>query len=264
MRSLSWSGAIAALVLTAAPVGALVHSSADGATSTSAATAAAIASVDDADTGAVSAAPVTTAAATDVVAADDGAAIATGSSTTAAEAGTVNDKDAAGSTEVATVQRSCGAPHDPHFEPPSGQGLSACKDANGNHDNSKTYTAKHFTNEVKCGTDEVLVPNTDVVTVSGDGGGGPSGGGGFLQVCSQNGLPIHGRITAQGAASTGGANGSITADGDNSNQPEQLTGWAQVNLSGTNVSHRCGKAYDEGGRGDASNPTGEDTAAECG
>lgn len=172
--------------------------------------------------------------------------------------------DSAGSSEAETVQRGCAEPEDPHYDPPSGQGLAECNDANGDFDPTATYEAIHYTNEVTCGTDHQIVPGTEAVgvVVSGDLQQAGTGGEGFLQACSDGDLPINGRATLEGGAGAGGADGTLTIDGDQSNTPEQLQGWAQVDLGDQSV--RCGQAYAEGGRGDASNPTDEDGQEDCG
>jgi hypothetical protein len=213
-----------------------------------------------------SAAASTAAAAAEAVAADT--VVADQSSSSSAN-DHINDADQAGSTEVDTVDRSCGAAEDPHFDPPKGEGLAECNDAEGNFDPDKTYQAKHFTNDLTCGEDDLIVPDTSVLNVNGDGDAGPGGGGGYLQVCSDKDLPAHGRITLAGEGDAGGFDGSVTADGDETNNFEgndQATGWAQVNVdtSGSAPSIRCGKAYADGGRADASNPTDEDTQDQCG
>ncbi len=172
--------------------------------------------------------------------------------------------DPAGSSEAETVQRECGAAEDAHYDPPSGQGLAECTDADGTFDPSRTYEATHYTNEVTCGTDHQLVPGTEAagVVVSGDLAQSGTGGDGFLQACSDGDLPINGRATLEGGAGASGGDGTVTIDGDQSNTPEQLQGWAQVDLGDQTV--RCGQAYAEGGRGDAHNPTDEDGQEDCG
>ncbi|MBW3665030.1 MAG: hypothetical protein KY469_18195 [Actinobacteria bacterium] len=264
------SAAITALLLASAPAGALVHSasssSASGASSTAAASAepitASVASAAVTDSAVAS----TAVAAAEAVSADT--VVADQSADSNAAADPIKDADQAGSTEVKTEARSCGAEHDTHYEPPSGQGLQECKDPEtGEHDDSRTYTAKHFTNELTCGTQNEIPPmSTPLLTISGDGTGGAGGGGGYIQVCSDDELPVHGRITLAGDVSTGGSGqGSLTADGDNTNSPDQARGWAQVNFgSGGTPSVRCGKAYADGGRADSTNPTTEDNQEQCG
>lgn len=162
--------------------------------------------------------------------------------------------DQAGSSEAQTVDRSCGAPHDDRYDPPSGDGLAECQDAEGNHDPERTYSATHWTNDVSCGDDHQLVPGTETagVRVSGDGS---ADGDGFLQACSDGDLPINGRATVD-------SGGTVSIDGDRDNEVEQLQGWARVDVADGTV--RCGKSYADGGRGDASHPTDEDTQDECG
>lgn len=167
--------------------------------------------------------------------------------------------DEAGSSEAETVQRGCGEPASHQYDPPEGAGLEECKDPQtGLHDDSRTYTATHYTNEVTCGDDHQLVPGTEAagVRVSGD----MEGNAGFLQTCSDGDLPVHGRVTFRGDGDAQDA--SLTADGDNSNEPEQLDGWATVDAGEQSVT--CGQAYSEGGRADANNPTGDDGQDQCG
>lgn len=174
--------------------------------------------------------------------------------------------DHAGSSEAVEEQRSCGAEHDTRYEPPSGEGLDECKDAEGNHDPDATYTATHWTNDVSCGTEDELPPGVHSATgvsISGNFAPDGTGGAGYLQTCSDGDLPIQGRFTLEGGGGAGGADGTFTADGDKDNNPEQLQGWAQVDPGEPSVV--CGKSYEEGGRADAHNQTeGEASQENCG
>lgn len=161
-------------------------------------------------------------------------------------------QDQAGSSEAETVMRSCGAEHDTRYDPPSGEGLAACQDANGNHDDSLEYEATHWTNDVQCGTDDELASGGHDATglaVSGNGGQEGTGGAGYLQVCSDGDLPLQGRVTLEGTGGADGVDGTITADGDKDNTPAETQGWAQADVGEPGVA--CGKAYEEGGRSDA-------------
>lgn len=174
--------------------------------------------------------------------------------------------DQAGSSETETVQRSCGAEHDDRYDPPSGAGLAECNDAEGNFDASREYSATHWTNDVSCGTEDELpsgVHSATGVSISGNAGQSGSGGAGYLQTCSDGDLPIQGRFTLEGEIGTGGGDGTFTADGDKDNTPEQLQGWAQVDLGDQTV--ECGKSYEEGGRADAHNQAeGDGSQDNCG
>lgn len=174
--------------------------------------------------------------------------------------------DQAGSSEAETVPRSCGAEADDRYDPPSGAGLAECKDAEGNHDDSREYTATHWTNDVSCGTDDELpagVHDATGVSVSGNFAPDGTNGAGYLQTCSDGDLPIQGRFTLEGGAGSDGGAGTFTADGDRDNEPEQLQGWAQVDLGEQSVV--CGKSYEEGGRADAANQTeGDGSQENCG
>lgn len=174
--------------------------------------------------------------------------------------------DQAGSSETETVQRSCGADYDTRYDPPSGEGLAECEDAEGNVDASREYTATHWTNDVSCGTEDELpagAHDATGVSISGDFAQDGTGGAGYLQTCSDGDLPIQGRFTLEGGGGAGGADGTFTADGDRDNTPEQLQGWAQVDTGGPSV--ECGKSYEEGGRADAHNQADGDGGQEhCG
>ncbi|MBW3619486.1 MAG: hypothetical protein KY461_04525 [Actinobacteria bacterium] len=173
--------------------------------------------------------------------------------------------DQAGSSEAVEEQRSCGAEADPHYDPPSGHGLDECT-TDGAHDPGKTYTATYYTNDVTCGTDDELAPGAHGATgvsVSGDFAQDGTGGAGYLQTCSDGALPIQGRFTLDGVVGAGGADGTFTADGDRDNSPDQLQGWAQVDVGDRTVT--CGPSYDEGGRADAYNQAeGEGSQEHCG
>lgn len=174
--------------------------------------------------------------------------------------------DETGSTEAVTIQRSCGAEADPHYDPPSGAGQSECLDGNGDFDPSRTYTATHFTNDVQCGSENVLVPvDAAGVYVSGNGGAGADGGDGYLSTCSDDALPINGRATARGEGDTSGDLAvSATADGDKDNPESTSQGWVTATVTPGGPEYRCGKSYADGGRADSDAPTAEDTAEECG
>ncbi len=261
------SAAIGAFLLVAAPAtafssGAASSAPASAGSATTAATAATAAVTTDSATAASSTAnSATTHAATLALQAT---ATPEASREEALAAGPVKMADSAGSSEVKTVQRSCGAPRDTHYEPPEGKGLAACKNSKGQFDPNRKYTAKHFTNNVTCGTSKALAPSQQGLTISGDGGQAGTGGGGFLQVCSDGALPVQGRITAEGAVGVGTVNGTVTADGDRDNSASQAQGWAQLVISNSGPAVRCGESYEDGGRADASNPTSEDTQDDCG
>ncbi|MDX1619657.1 MAG: hypothetical protein R3320_01610 [Nitriliruptorales bacterium] len=163
-------------------------------------------------------------------------------------------EDPAGSSEAESVTRACNAAEDGSYDPPSGRDSSDCY-VNGTFDGSRTYRATHYTNDVDCGSDHQLIPGTEAVGVYVSGN--LDGSSGFLQACSDGDLPINGRATLEGDAAAG--DGSASIDGDKDNQPEQLQGWAKVDVGDQSV--RCG---DTNGRLDANNPTDEDTQEDCG
>lgn len=167
-------------------------------------------------------------------------------------------EDDAGSHETETVERACDEPASKQYDPPSGADASECYDAEGTFLPDATYTATHWTNDVECGSDHQLVPGTEGVGVRVSGN--TDGSSGFLQACSDGDLPINGRATLAGDPAA--QQGTLSIDGDRDNQPEQLQGWASVDFGEQSVS--CGEAYGEGGRADASNPTGDDGQQHCG
>lgn len=217
-----------------------------------------------ADGGEVDALADTAAAAVDVMAVADGDRGEHGVDAAAAEAAVPADES--GSTEAATVQRACDAPADPHYVPSSGQAADECYDADGTFRPGRTYTATHHTNDVRCGSENVLVPaDAAGVYVSGNGGGGAEGGDGYVSACSDDAMPINGRATARGEVDPSGDLAvSATADGDKDNPEETTQGWITATITPAGPEYRCGKSYAEGGRANSDAPTGEDTADECG
>lgn len=217
-----------------------------------------------ADAGEVDALVERTAAAVDEVAVADSDGV--GDSTDAAAAAAAVPTDESGSTEAATVQRGCDEPADPHYVPSSGRDADECHDANGTFQPGRSYTATHHTNDVQCGSENVLVPVDAVgVYVSGNGDGGADGGDGYLSGCSDDAMPINGRATARGEVDTGGDLAvSATADGDKDNPEETTQGWVTATITPDGPEYRCGKSYAEGGRANSDAPTSEDTADECG
>lgn len=171
--------------------------------------------------------------------------------------------DRAGSSEAEEVDRACDAPEDAHYDPPSGKDLPECQ-TDGAVDPSKSYKAIHYTNDVKCGTDDQLAPTHGAtgVAVSGDTAQDGTGGNGYLQTCSDGDLPIQGRFTLEGEVGTGGGAGTFTADGDRDNSPDQLQGWAKVDLGEQTVT--CGPSYAEGGRADGHTQADEGGQEHCG
>jgi hypothetical protein len=159
--------------------------------------------------------------------------------------------DANGSTEQERVQRACNAPADNRFSAP---GPGDCQNG------ATTYTATHYTNNVKCGGANSPTPaNPSGLRLYASQGGG-------VGTCSDGALPVQGR-----AGVTGGTNGAkVTIDGDRDNAKpngsESLTGWATVEAkpAAAPPTVTCGDEYSQGGRGDSDAPQARDNQAECG
>jgi hypothetical protein len=165
--------------------------------------------------------------------------------------------DETGSTEAKLIQRSCGAPADPHFQPSSGRDAPQCYDK-GVFKSSRTYPATHYTNDVDCG-DKNLQAGVGPVGLWVAGTAGAQGG--YVSVCSDDGLPLEGRGTVRGSTS---GSGNVTVDGDRNNPEETSRGWVSATATSSGVTYRCGKPYSQGGRGTADAPTAADNAQECG
>lgn len=182
-----------------------------------------------------------------------------GTTSTSAQAAAASvPSDESGSTEARTVQRSCGAAADPHYAPSKGRDSNQCYDNNGNFQSSRKYTATHYTNNVECGGENELPNPLSVTDTHFYGTAGADGG--YVAACSDGFTPGHGRVTASGDAD---GSAQVVADGDKDNPEETTRGWASATASADGADYRCGKSYDDGGRGTADAPTGQDNAEQC-
>lgn len=187
----------------------------------------------------------------------DGADTSPETSTAAQSAVGSVPSDESGSTEARTVQRSCGAGADSHYVPSSGRDANQCYDSKGIFQPSRTYTATHFTNDVTCGSENRITGSGATDTwLAGTAGAD----GGYVQVCSDDFTPAHGRVTVRGDAD---GSVQVVADGDKDNPEETSQGWASGTVSADGPSYRCGKSYAEGGRGSSDAPTSQDTDEQC-
>jgi hypothetical protein len=118
----------------------------------------------------------------------------------------------------------------------------------------ETYTGTVWTNEVTCNDDGVPVgPAGNLYAFGSEDLAGGVG------ICNDGDtVPVQGRIVLQGSMDDG-----ITAyaDGTDGNSPEQLQGWARVDVDGGGPQVRCGS---EDGKRDATAPDPEDTSDNCG
>lgn len=171
--------------------------------------------------------------------------------------GPVLAHDPSGSREENDPEpRSCSAPADNRYDPPSGKDLEECK-TNGEFDGSKSYSARYFDNEVTCAGNDVFFlgkvyadpTNGDAVFC--DDGKGTTGA-------------VQGRVivkaTPQGAR--------VTADGDASNpkpnENKALHGWATVSAGPGGVTVVCGNEHEQGGKAASDHPDSGDNQTECG
>ena len=169
--------------------------------------------------------------------------------------------DGNGSTEQQKERRSCTAAADPHYSKPA---KNECRKKAGRYvapSKDGKYNATHYTNDVKCGSQNELSPaNPSGLHVYGSGNPTtPSGG---LGICSDGALPAQGRVGISG--SPGGF--TVTADGDKDNNTpvaSEGTGWAVVSVGTGGAGVSCGKSYDTGGHGDSDAP-GDGAQANCG
>ena len=175
--------------------------------------------------------------------------------------------DANGSTEQKQVPRSCGAPADTQYSAP---GPEDCKDAEGNFDPSAEYTATYYSNDVECGSEDALTPDTPTgVTVYGSGD--PAAQNGRVATCSEGGslpvaAPVQGRASFEGSPATGPR---LVVDGDKDNpQPNgnaTATGFVVVEAAPAAAppSVRCGDEHAQGGRADSDSVQDRDQQGEC-
>jgi hypothetical protein len=169
--------------------------------------------------------------------------------------------DGNGSTEQQKERRSCTAPADPHYSKPA---KNECRKKSGRYvapSADGKYNATHFTNDVKCGSQNELSPaNPSGLHVYGSGNQStPSGS---LGVCSDGSVPVHGRVGISGDPS----GFTVTADGDKDNNTPVTSdgaGWAVVKVGTSGASVSCGKSYDTGGHGDSDAPD-DGAQANCG
>jgi hypothetical protein len=168
--------------------------------------------------------------------------------------------DANGSTEQRKVSRSCGADmSDNHYSTPQG---NDCK-TNGAFDKSKTYTATHYTNDVRCGSGVAPANPTGVHLYASQGGVGTCSDGGDLPVDG----PVQGRAGVTGSQSSGA---KVTIDGDKDNAApnnnETLRGYAVVEAKPQPAppTVTCGDEYSQGGRADSDSRQARDNQGECG
>jgi hypothetical protein len=159
--------------------------------------------------------------------------------------------DQNGSTEQRTEKRSCTAEADPHYSEPTEED---CQDG------STTYDATYYSNDVKCGDDNALVP-TNPTGIRVYGSGDPTTQSGSLGACADGSgaapNPVQGRASVGGSPATGPR---IVVDGDKDNSPEQAQGYLLI--EGT--SYRCGHAYSDGGKADSDTPEDKDSSEDCG
>jgi len=160
--------------------------------------------------------------------------------------------DSNGSTEQQKERRSCTAPADPHYSKPA---KNECKKKAGRYvapSADGKYNATHFTNDVKCGSQNEQSPSNPT-GLHLYGAGDPAKPAGGLSICSDGSVPAHGRIGISGSPS----GFTITADGDKDNNTPVTsdgTGWVVISGGGSGASVSCGKAYDGGGHGDTDAP----------
>jgi hypothetical protein len=135
------------------------------------------------------------------------------------------------------------------------------QDCKTNPDGTQTCTTV-YDNNVKCGTGTKTPGATPAgtVTVSGLPSGGTPGSSGGLEVCTDDSSVLQGRIIASGSATD--QSGYVAVDGDKDNKGDPKSqGWARIDGSKSGVAVRCG---DANGRKDATEPTADDTQADCG
>ena len=146
----------------------------------------------------------------------------------------------------------CGGPYPKNQEPP---GAGECTG------DATTYKGYVYTNNVKCSSGAAA--NAEGVRVYHNPQGTTGGG---VGICNDGSgavgsKVIQGRAVASGSATDGG---TVYIDGDKDNsQHAALQGWARADgkFAPQAPTVRCG---DDGGRKDATAPTGDDQQGDCG
>jgi hypothetical protein len=137
---------------------------------------------------------------------------------------------------------------------PANQSEPGPDDCPGEEEN-ETYTGTVWTNEVTCNDDGVEVGPAGNLYYVGDPGDMEGGVG----ICNDGDtVPLQGRIVLQGSMDDGL---TAYADGTDNNTPDQLQGWARVDVNGDGPEVRCGA---DDGKRDATTPGPEDTSDNCG
>jgi hypothetical protein len=137
---------------------------------------------------------------------------------------------------------------------PANQSEPGPDDCPGESDD-ETYMGTVWTNQVTCNDGGVPVgPAANLYAV-----GDPDAMHGGVGVCNDGDtVPVKGRIVLQGSMDEGI---SAYADGSDGNSPDQLEGWARVDVDGSGPTVRCGA---DDGKRDATAPGPEDTSDNCG
>lgn len=134
-----------------------------------------------------------------------------------------------------------------------------------------------YTNDVECGEidgDDGDVPDVDTPLANVYTTGNPESASGGVEVCNdgsdtpeevpEEAPSVEGRIYADGSAEEGG---TVAADGDKDNEPEQLQGWIAVDVNPQGeepVSVTCGADEADGGNLSSTHRTEADSQGECG
>ena len=142
-------------------------------------------------------------------------------------------------------------PSGSHEEDP----VTTCTDPN---DPSTCTTQDQWDNDVTCGDGEAVATPVGTAVVYGLPSGAPSSAG-ALEVCSDDGSVVQGRVIASGDATT--QSGYIAVDGDKDNQPTQAQGFARVGGSAAGLTVQCG---DDAGAKDSTHPGATDGQEDCG
>lgn len=139
----------------------------------------------------------------------------------------------------------------PNQEPPDYE----AGDCPGEEDD-ETYEGYVWDNQVTCNDDEAADLEIGKLYVHGD----DSDLSGGVGVCNDGDTgPLQGRIVIQGSMEDEGI--AAYADGTDENEPDQLQGWARVDVGTSGAEARCGA---DDGKRDATHPGEDDTMDNCG
>ena len=140
-------------------------------------------------------------------------------------------------------------PSGSHDEDP----VTTCTDPS---DPSTCTTQDQWDNNVTCG--QAVATPAGTVVVYGLPNGAPSSSG-SLEVCSDDGSVVQGRVIASGDAAS--HSGYVALDGDKDNQPAPAQGFVRIGGSPAGLSVTRG---DDNGAKDATHPGAADGQEDCG